>query len=331
MKLSTIFTDNMVLQAKRPIRIFGEGTGVCSISFEGKTKTIVSNSDKWLIEFEEMEYGGPYNMEIIINDKKTVIKNIMIGEVILCAGQSNIAFTVEEDQDQTDIKSNHLIRTFVSSRPEKSVGLKTENGWVEAELANIPFWSAIGYFVASKLSNSGISVGIIGCYQGASVIQSWLPDESISKKEFFIPKEELKGNHINEFSVFNKPGFLYNCTVKPILPFSVGNVIWYQGESNAASLADSTMYEKMLKELICVWRNNFKYLELPFIIVQIHDYDDRNDECWKMIQQTQEFVCKETSCTKLVKSNQFCETSVIHPTKKKALSLCIADNLILYK
>ena len=79
MKLDKIFTSHMVFARNLPIRVYGEGNGTVKIQFAGLIKTAVSNDDKWIVEFPAMEYGGPYNMEVVFGEEKVVLEDIYIG------------------------------------------------------------------------------------------------------------------------------------------------------------------------------------------------------------------------------------------------------------
>lgn len=88
-KLNSIFTDNMVLQARKPIKIFGTGKGKVEILFCGRCARTEFGEDQWQVQIPPMKYGGPYSMEICLNGSARILQNVMVGEVILCAGQSN--------------------------------------------------------------------------------------------------------------------------------------------------------------------------------------------------------------------------------------------------
>ena len=131
MKLNSIFTSHMVFAKGLPIRIYGEGSGTVQVRFCGCKKTITSHEQKWLVEFPPMEYGGPYSMEVIFEDKTIVLEDIYIGEVILFAGQSNVQFKMEESNTPTEqYQSNCKLRLFSTDRIEKTDYFTASDGWV---------------------------------------------------------------------------------------------------------------------------------------------------------------------------------------------------------
>lgn len=193
MKLSSIFTDHMVLQAHQPIRIFGEGKGNVTVSFLGKTASIFSKEEKWCIELPSMEYGGPYSMRINLDDEKIVLEDIYVGEVWLASGQSNMEmplFRTEYGLEEAKQSKNDMLRFFtVPRRFEKN----TVNHWWHFECceskdtpwqlccedASLHF-SALGYYVAKELQKKlNVAVGVISCNWGG------MPIETFIKREYF--------------------------------------------------------------------------------------------------------------------------------------------------
>ena len=118
LKLNQLFTDHMVLAAGKPIRVFGEGEGKVSVSFRDHSAECVAKGE-WLIELPAEDYGGPYEMEIILDGKKTVLRDIYIGEVLLLAGQSNNQMKVRDSQKEGHLlKNNDKLRFFMLLRIE---------------------------------------------------------------------------------------------------------------------------------------------------------------------------------------------------------------------
>lgn len=171
MKLHPIFSDHMVFQANRPIRIFGEGKGKVSVSLAGHKKEAAFSQDgPWEIELEAMEYGGPYTLELLLDGTPCTLHDVMVGEVLLCAGQSNMQFMVKEENIENPVYAeNPMVRAFVVDRPEENEGLKTCDGWVPATENTIPRWSAIGYHMGEQLQKS------VGLPSGLSAVIRGLP------------------------------------------------------------------------------------------------------------------------------------------------------------
>lgn len=226
MKLGEIFRDHMVLQANKPVRVFGDGKGHAEVTFMGKTLTCDNDTDgKWVIEFPAMPYGGPYEMDVVCGGEHTVIHDIMVGEVILFSGQSNIQFRmVEEITDPKDYVDDDMMRIFVSERPEAGEPLSPRDGWVRCAKENVPEWSAIAYLVSLEARKAGIpAVGAVACSQGASVIQSWIDEKIFLGSPLDIPSEKLHHDWKQPGYFWNRPGMLYHFMLERLIPYSFGN------------------------------------------------------------------------------------------------------------
>lgn len=333
MKLSPLFTDHMVFQANKPLRIFGTGRGDVFVEIAGNFSKFTSTSDKWCFELPPLVYGGPYTLNITLNEKRISLSDVYIGEVLLLAGQSNIEFTLAESSYPKDkYVSNSLIRCFGFERIERENHFVEEDGWVVCNDENLPYWSAIGYHLGARiLAEKGIAVGMFFCYHGTSVIESWIPEELAREDRFYLPVEEKNYNNgfhqvIKVHMVWNEYGMLYNRMQQKIAPFTIGNVIWYQGESNTGS-GEWKKYTDLLKALIECWREDFKDSDMPFIVVQIADFDERKDEGWLGIQKAQLAIRGKISNTVVVVSADVCESDNIHPKTKIELANRIFDHL----
>ena len=117
-----------------------------------------------------------------------------------------------------------------------------------------------------------------------------------------------------------------NFTFKKIAPFSVSGIVWYQGESDT-SVPEGSVYDIELCELIKVWRRDLRDEDLPFIVIQIADYDERNDEGWRLVQEAQLRVQNMLPHVKTVVCRDICESDNIHPPTKDGLSLRIVNAL----
>ncbi len=176
--------------------------------------------------------------------------------------------------------------------------------------------------------NKNIAVGIIACYQGASVIESWVPACAFQRIGINIPVENKHIDHISEaYKEWNGEGVLYEYALSQVVPFALSAVIWYQGESDT-STAEAEVYMDELKELISIWRKDFKNLLLPFVVVQIANYDERADEAWSLVQNAQLNIQNALDNVKTVISADVCESDDIHPKTKDKLSDRIADELM---
>ncbi len=321
--LNSIFASNMIMQANAPVRFFGDGTGTVEITFNGNKKSTVSDG-RWLIEFEPISYGGPYNVTVSLDGIFMTLKDIYFGDVILLGGQSNMQFKLwESSEPKENYKSNDNVRLFTVDRMEDGEHFSSRDGWVPLTTPIAPHFSAIGYYVATMLAKSDRKIGLIACYQGASVIQSWMPRDVALVPEFEI--ENRFADH-EWFPIWNDDGVLWENMMEKILPFSISSVLWYQGESNA-SVAEADIYLNMLRALIMSWRREFKNDNLRFVVIQLADHLDRAGYAWEKIQAEQLRAQDEIPLVNTVICRDVCDNIDIHPKEKDILSQRIANIL----
>lgn len=330
MRLDPIFSSNMVFAAGLPIRIYGTGQGKGKVIFAGKSKSFVSEKNTWILEFPPMDFGGPYELKAVFDDTEVLLKDIYIGKVLLCAGQSNMQFKISEAHvPEQLLRSNQKLRMFVTHRLEKE-RFSPKDGWIKADKENIRDWSAIGYLAGNGISEKeDVAVGIICCYQGASMIESWVPAGLFESEGIAVTDDEKHEDfRTSPYRFWNKDGFLFDYSLSPILPFSVSAVVWYQGESNT-SIDGGKAYLPMLQSLIRAWRQAFSNEALPFVVVQIADFTPCLNEGWRLVQKAQLDVQNTTAKVKTVISADVCEKDNIHPPTKHLLAGRIADALSL--
>lgn len=322
-RLNSIFGSNMVLQAGAPVRFFGQGNGKAAVTLNGVRKETESNG-KWLIEFDPFEYGGPYDITVELDGIFIVLRNVYFGDVILLGGQSNMQFKLwESSEPKENYKGNDNVRLYTVDRMETGESFSSRDGWVPLSLENAPYFSAIGYYVAQGLASKERKIGLIACYQGASVIQSWM-----SKEVALVPEFEIENRFADHvwYPIWNDDGVLWENMMEKILPFAFNTVLWYQGESNA-SVDEANIYMDMLKAMILGWRRYFKNDNMRFIVIQLADHLDRAGYAWERIQSEQLRAQNEIPLVNTVICRDVCDNVDIHPKEKDVLSQRIVNIL----
>ena len=324
MKLNSIFSSNMVFPAHKEIFFYGTGTGNVRILFDGQVKSIHADGD-WNISFPPHDFGGPFTAVVYLNDEKTVMENIYVGLVFLMSGQSNMQFKLKESPEKHYL-SNPSVRLFSTDRIENTDYFHTSDGWIVCDEKTAGEWSAISYYTGNKIAEkNGLAVGMITCYQGASVIESWLPKGTLESNGIRIPDESKHIDHFYDmYKAWNSDGTLYEKALGQVVPFKVSAVVWYQGESDTSS-DEALFYKDELKLLIDIWRKRFDDPSLPFVIIQIADTHEEIG--WKTLQKAQYDIQFEVNDVKTVISADVCEKDVIHPPTKDKLSQRIAATL----
>ena len=333
MKLAEVFCDNMVLQAGKPVRIFGTGDGEGAITFLNKTYPVKSADGKFEVMLDKSEYGGPYELTALKKNKKTVIKNVFVGEVLLLAGQSNPQWQLMDAQGKLSVapKANDKIRIYETTRLEESDNFNAKDGWVVCKDETLMRWSQMAYYLGDLINKRlGCAVGVLCAYQGASNIHTWLPRERTLEPDLLVSERDLYTLDIARGFYWNFPGTLYVYQFKKIAGYTVSRVIWYQGEGSTYEIP-SKMYDKLLKALVEVWRKDMKE-NLKFVIIEIHDFSECDEpQSWKRVQQAQERAPEYIKNVRVIKSADLCEKSTIHPVDKYPLCKRIFETLYILR
>ena len=328
MKLDRIFGSHMVFAAGLPIRIYGSGCGEGRVRFASQTVAVRSDSERWQVELSAMSYGGPYELIFESGGERVCFDDIYIGDVYMFSGQSNMQFKLKSSSTPpSEYRSLDRLRMFCTDRLESGEPYTADDGWNTLNADKAADWSALAYLCGIELASENVTIGIIACYQGASVIESWVPRRTFEDRGIIVPIEKRHSDHINTvYSRWNSDGFLYDYAVKQVIPYSLSGVVWYQGESDS-SVVEANMYGRELEAMINVWRDAFCNRNLHFVVVQIADFCYRNDDAWRAVQQAQLETAQRVENVSCVISADVCEDNNIHPPTKDALAHRIAIQL----
>jgi len=325
MQLAAIFTDHMVLQRNKPIAVFGDGAGRGRIELDGAVVEFEA-TDGFLVHLPPMEAGGPHEMTVTLNGETTVLTDILIGDVYLAGGQSNMQFRVEESTDIPRIP-NPRVRHFQEGHCITDQGEEwTEfSPWQIATEENLGHFSAIGYDAGRMLCEElDVPVGIIACNLGATRVDAWTAPEIVNTPDYQAMIAERHWDWT--YYAFNHNSWPHRTKLLPVVPYGIAGVLWYQGESNRHP-AEGVHYHTLLSLLIENWRNLWGE-DLPFYIVQIAPFADTPDNNWPYIRQGQEWVTKHVNGTYLCTLVHTGEADNIHPTKKHTLGIEVANAVL---
>ncbi|MCL4204909.1 MAG: 9-O-acetylesterase [Pirellulaceae bacterium] len=277
-KLPSIIGDNMVLQRDRAVPVWGwddAGAKVTVTLGEAKATATADSNGRWAVELPAMKAGGPHTMTIEGTDTVT-LKNILVGEVWVCSGQSNMEWAVQSsDNPQQEIAAaNHPMIRHIKiphvpmDAPQDNV---PSDGWRVCSPETVAGFTAVGYYFGRHLSKElDVPVGLIGSNWGGTRIEPWTPPvgfqsvpalKDIADNLANLPAKNADGK-INHQS----PLALYNGMIHPLLPFAVRGAIWYQGESNNG---EGMLYYEKKKALINGWRSVWNDPNMPFYFVQL--------------------------------------------------------------
>ncbi len=187
---ASVFSDHCVLQRNKPIRIWGtaDTDTLVQVSLNNQTATCLVTDHDWLVELPAMEAGGPYTLKIASEDKLFYcFEDIMIGEVWLAGGQSNMEYKLEQDADGSTAMAQALhtnVRFFqvpqLAYKDNYFYSVEQENHWMLPTDENLKNWSAVGYYFAANLAQKlNLTIGIIGCNWGGTSACAWQDKETL--------------------------------------------------------------------------------------------------------------------------------------------------------
>ncbi len=279
-KLPAIFGSGMVLQQQTEAAIWGTAVAnkkvKVSTSWNKKSySTKADHEGKWKLKVNTPAAGGPFS--ITISDGKTLkLNNVLIGEVWVCSGQSNMEMIMNGYHNQPVSGSNKAIATstnnsirLITIKHNKSLETREDcsGEWMECTPGNVGNYSATTYFFGRMLQEAlNVPVGLICSAWGGTRIEPWISDNGIKNFDWVnLPDKEMKGNFSKD-----TPTVLFNAMISPIAGYSIKGCLWYQGESNRNQPQE---YEKLLPGLIKNWRNEWGIGDFAFYYCQIAPYD----------------------------------------------------------
>ncbi|MBL9136551.1 MAG: hypothetical protein JNK85_11810 [Verrucomicrobiales bacterium] len=304
LRVPAIFSPNAVLQQGKPIPIWGwsEDGEAISVEFRGKTARTTAVGGRWKVEMPSQRPGLPDSL-IIKGTRETItLTNILVGEVWVCSGQSNMEWPLsrsENPQGVIDAARHDEIRLFTvpklrAEQPADDV----RAAWQVCRPDTVPGFSAVAYYFGVALAKSrGVPVGLIHTSWGGSPAEVWIRESVLASMPEF--KTDILDSYPQQKRAFEaslaewekeaaqlraqgkqpargrpwanwRPSELYNGMIYPIVPYAIAGAIWYQGESNAGR---ADQYSRLFPTLIQNWREDWGQGDFPFLAVQLAPWD----------------------------------------------------------
>lgn len=281
-KMPAFFDSNMVLQQNTDAKMWGTANASATVtitpSWSAQSYSAKAGKDgKWSITFPTPAAGGPYTVTVSDGTPVT-LDNVMLGEVWLCSGQSNMEMPMKgfknqpvEGANMATLKSrNPNIRLFTVKRNSSTVPVDDVTGsWAEASPKTVREFSATAYFFGREIEEMlDIPVGLIVVSWGGSACEAWMNDEMLAAFPEAAAKIPAIGGEIP--SKNRTPSVLFKGMLNPLIGLPMRGVIWYQGEDNW-NRAHS--YTDMFSTMINGWRKLWQQGDFPFYYCQIAPYD----------------------------------------------------------
>lgn len=289
LKLPSLISDNMVVQQSTEVNIWGWAKKKVDIKIMASwnNDTIYTFSDeegKWKTTLDTPSAGGPYNIRITSEQDSITIKNVMVGEVWLASGQSNMAMPVRGYVSEPINSNNELILN--SKNPNiRMISVKRNSSaqpvenfvgtWKESRPENTADFSAVAYVFAKKLNLIlDVPIGIIHSSWGGTPVEAWIQKDAMDGVLTPEEKSTFRYNSDGQNRKQDAPSQLFNGMIHPLLNYKIKGVIWYQGESNVNF---PEVYQKSFPLMIQNWRESWKNNTMPFYYVQIAPYGKYRD------------------------------------------------------
>lgn len=279
-KLPAFFSDGMVMQQQTIANLWGTATVNKTVkvttSWDNKEyKTKADNAGNWKLSIQTPVAGGPY--EIIFSDgKETRIKDVLMGEVWICSGQSNMEMPMKgfpgqpvDNANMDALRSrNDQIRLFTVKRSSSFIPKTDVTGnWKHANAESVREFSATAYYFGRLVQEQlGVPVGLVLAAWGGSACEAWMTAEWLKA----FPDAKIPQREADIKSKNRTPTVLYNGMLHPLIGMTMRGVIWYQGEDNYNR---ASTYADMFTTMIRGWRADWKQGDFPFYYCQIAPYD----------------------------------------------------------
>ena len=315
-KTHGLFTDNMLLQRDRKVVIWGtsDKADPVSVKFGDQTVQGKPENGKWKVELAPLAASAePRDLVITQGDQTLTKKNVLVGDIWLCGGQSNMQWEVHQSAGAAEAIAagkNPLIRLFTVPRqgaPEPRTEL-AGGAWSEATPESVKTFSAVGYYFGRELQKQvKVPIGLISSNIGGTTAERWMSKEAIDTNP------EIKDMHPTQGR-----NDLYNAMIAPLAPCGVKGAIWYQGESNADRPYN---YRHVLAGMIKSWRDTFGQGDFPFFIVELAPFTgivkEPVDQEWATVRESMQWIANKVPNVDTVSIVDVGDERDIHPQKKQ--------------
>ena len=373
-RLPALIGDHMLVQRDVPARIFGwadPGEQV-TVQFKGQTIAATTNDKgKWHVWLQPMEASSS-GAELRISGKNSItIQDVLVGEVWVGSGQSNMGWTVKASNNaaqEISAASYGQLRLFkVTLRTTPDPQEDVEGKWMVCSPDTIADFTAVGYFFVRELHKKmNVPFAMIQSAWGGTPAQAWTSRRALYADSSLFPilaewNRALEGypaamdrytREIETFEAARKnggagarrptapmgpghshtPAGLFNAMINPLTPYTIRGAIWYQGESNASKI-QAPLYRRLFETMILDWRRAWAQGEFPFLYVQLANFAKAGSPSdWVVVQEAQTKTL-ELRNTGMAVINDIGEAGDIHPKNKQDVGarLALAARHIAYK
>lgn len=352
-KVPNIFGDHMVLQQAQKNKVWGVANAgeAVSVKIDHQTHTATADKDgKWQVMLDPLPVGGPYELSIK-GGNEIKISDVLVGEVWVCSGQSNMQWSVDQANDPDLVKLTAKFPklrmiNFPQTGSQEPIWTH-DRPWQVCTPETVGRFSAVGYFFARQLHQTlDVPVGMINNAWGGSACEAWINRETLAADPQFKPlldrwigmekayadlesdndgKEAQKRQLQGQMRGNARPGNIYNGVLKSHLGYGIKGAIWYQGESNAGR---AYQYRELFPLMIASWRKEWNQGDFPFYWVQLADFrnesPDPMESDWAELREAQTMTMAKLPNTGEAVIIDIGEGKDIHPKNKVDVGLRLA-------
>lgn len=356
-KLPAIFRDHMVLQRDVFVPVWGQAEAGAEVlvHFAGQSKMATADArGRWKIKLDPISASNePREMRI----GNSVLRDVLVGEVWLCSGQSNMRWIVGHvdkfpgvygAEEEIAKPERPALRLFSDDGEE----VWQQRGWQRASGERVARFSATAYFFGQMLHRElGIPVGVINVSRGGTSVQAWTRREFAMRNPFtrhYVELGEKSRDIIRKYNEAQRESRLarqaghkgasppaeldpeieiarlfhvanlYDAHIEPLAPFALRGVVWYQGESNASRLKTAQAYGSMLRDLIEGWRDRWEQPDMPWLVMQLPCWGGATSAPWPWVRQGQWETSLILTNVSLATTCDVSDSSNLHPAQKHA-------------
>ncbi len=335
--LPSVVGSNMVLQHSTTVNIWGWAKPKATVKINPswlnlkKPVKVKADAEGFWIYPVETPAGGYTAHTITISCKKEVkvLENVVFGEVWLCAGQSNMEWSVRKTPDmKAELKkgTNDKIRLYCTGRTfadtpqiEVPTQKKHKTQWSVCNKTSLANFSAVAYGFGKELQEAlDMPIGLIDASYGGTPIETWLSAEYLTNN----PKVAAQTKKLRHKSWKHRVSYLHNANIYPIRHASIAGVLWYQGCANVGNYGQ---YYTLLTHLVKSWREEFHNPEMPFYIVEIAPHTYGGVSGARLREAQARVAARTKNCEIVITNDQNQIPGDIHPPKKAEVAHRLAQ------
>jgi len=318
----------MVLQQNTSAKLWGWGEPaeklLVTTSWNNRTDSLkVDENGKWIISIPTPVAGGPYNITLK-GHNTIVLQNVLIGEVWICSGQSNMEMNynwgIPQMKPDISTAANSNIRFFQVPRSTAPAPQEMGEGrWTECDSNTVKSFSAVAYYFGKKLNaDLNIPIGLIQAAWGGTPAETWTPVEKV-EADPVLKSAAQKIARVPWWPI--TPGYAYNGMIAPVINSQIAGVIWYQGEANVGA---ASTYQQLLTTMIKSWREK-SGKEFSFYLVQLAPFNYGNRNVAALLREAQQKTTALSKTGMVVTTDLADDTADIHPKNKKDVGYRLAN------